>query len=348
MTSGEKHHAERFDGLMPSPEPGAFELAGANVRFTSERGVSDYALGELRVSPRLARTRRFIHLPDGTALLCADGPHLDALPEREPTERPVAWLEQRVWVAVVAVVLTVALVVAARFRGLPWAADAIAQRISIESERALGRQTLARFDELVFSPSDLEAGETAPINQAFASLVRGAGGTYRGQLHFRASEIGPNAFALPGGDIVLTDELVSNCSTAEVKAVLAHELGHVERRHVLKQLVVASGTAALATAIFGDASSLSVAATGAPAFVLELEYSRELESEADAFAFALLERQGASPADFADALECITAEVPDASREGSFLASHPGTEERMQRARKAAGSARPAAPVAPR
>jgi Zn-dependent protease with chaperone function len=313
MTSGERHYAERFDGLVPLPEPGELELAREHLRFTSERGAKDYARSEVGVSPRLARARRFIHLPDGTALLCADGPHLDSLPERERTERPVAWLEQRVWVAVLAVVLTVALAVAARFRGLPWAADAIAQRTSIESERALGRQTLARFDELVFTASELESGEMAPINEAFASLVGEAGGKRSGELHFRASKVGPNAFALPGGDIVLTDELVANCSTAEVKAVLAHELGHVERRHTLRQLIVASGTAALATAIFGDASSLSVAVTGAPAFLLELEYSRELESEADAFAFALLERQGASPADFADALACITAEEPDAS-----------------------------------
>ena len=99
-------------------------------------------------------------------------------------------------------------------------------------------------------------------------------------LHFRnAPDIGANAFALPGGDVVVTDGLVELATSPEqVAAVVAHELGHVAHRHGLRNMVQASILAALVSYWTGDFSSLATA--GATA-VLSAAYSRDFEREAD-------------------------------------------------------------------
>ncbi len=82
----------------------------------------------------------------------------------------------------------------------------------------------------------------------FADLAtraeRGTGGY---SLNFReGGAIGPNAFALPSGTIILTDELVDIAGDDNdmVLAVLAHEIGHVDKKHSLRQIYRAAGTAA--------------------------------------------------------------------------------------------------------
>jgi Zn-dependent protease with chaperone function len=107
------------------------------------------------------------------------------------------------------------------------------------------------------------------------------------ELKFRGGgKIGANAFALPGGFVVLTDELVALAETdLEIIAVLMHELGHVEMRHTLRQTLQGALPGLLLAAMTGDVDSL---ASGLPAALMQLRYSRQMETEADAYALASL------------------------------------------------------------
>ena len=69
------------------------------------------------------------------------------------------------------------------------------------------------------------------------------------RIEFRKSRIGPNAFALPGGSIVITDELVAlvDGDAAVVTGVLGHELGHVRHRDGMRMLLQASAVGVLAS-----------------------------------------------------------------------------------------------------
>jgi Zn-dependent protease with chaperone function len=128
---------------------------------------------------------------------------------------------------------------------------------------------------------------------------------------------------------------------AQLAGVLAHELGHLERRHSMRAMVRGSLATALSAALFGDFSAV---AAGAPALALGMRYSRDMESEADADALALLRRRALSPAPLADLFDALDRTPQAEARRRlprwlaagiDFTASHPPNAERAARLRAA-------------
>jgi len=158
-------------------------------------------------------------------------------------------------------------------------------------------------------------------------------------LEFRDSAfIGPNAFALPGGTIVITDAMIKTAqSPEEVLAVLAHEIGHVESRHALRHVLQSSAVGVVAASVTSDAASLSVAVAGLPVLLAQTKYSRDFEAEADEYGFQLLKQHQLSPDAFASLMERLTQKQESTERAYAFLSTHPVTAERIKRAREAAG-----------
>jgi predicted Zn-dependent protease len=150
--------------------------------------------------------------------------------------------------------------------------------------------------------------------------------------------IGPNAFALPGGTIIITDQMIEFAeSQEEILAILAHELGHVEERHILQLVVQSSFAALVAATVTADAASLSALVAGIPAILLQKKYSRDFEDKADEYAFDMLKRHDVSPEAFASIMERID-DNKESMRSFSFMDTHPITEERIRKARDSAVS----------
>lgn len=329
-----------YDGREPIGVPITLIIAEREAAFIGAQIVQEYAVHQLRVSPRVGRADRFISLPDGGQFQCPDDPRLDRLPHDGQPEGLVAWLEARTGVALAGIAITVTLLLAGYFFGLPAAAERAVAHIPIETERALGEQVLTWLDvNKWFKPTKLDDELQESIRGDFDELRRGLPMEAHYRLEFRNSPfIGPNAFALPGGAIVITDGMVDKAeSLDEVAAVLAHEIGHVERRHAMRHLLQDSAVAVVAATITADAASLSVAVAGLPALLARAKYSRTFETEADDYAFQLLKRHGRSPETFATFMERLVAEADeDKKRRFAFLSTHPVTAERVQRARAAA------------
>lgn len=326
-----------YDGRRPLGSPATLIVAGRVAALIGTQLAQRYPTQQLRVSPRIGRAERFIALPGGGQFHCADSAALDQLPQESPAEGVVAWLEARAALALAGVVVIVALFAAGYFYGLPAAAERVVAHIPIETERALGDEALAWLDKHEwFKPSQLGDEMKFFVRKEFEELSAGLPMARHYRLEFRASFIGPNAFALPGGAVVITDAMVNEAgSLEEIAAVLAHEIGHVERRHTLRHLLQDSAVAVAITTITADAASLSVAVAGLPTLLAQAKYSRTFETEADDFAFELLNRHGRSPEAFATLMERLAGDDGDAERRYAFLSSHPMTAERAQRARDA-------------
>jgi Zn-dependent protease with chaperone function len=139
-----------------------------------------------------------------------------------------------------------------------------------------------------------------------------------------------DAFALPSGTLVVTDELAALVTDElaalvtddEVVAVLGHELGHVERRHVPRQFSQSSVVGLVTGWLFGDISGVLA---GLPAALLDANYSRAFEAEADHYAAAMLLDNGTSPALLATALEKIAADAGSGRRPRSRKTTSPAT-----------------------
>ena len=328
-----------FDGERPLAAEGRLDIGDADVTLVVGEHTGRYAKSQMRVTPRIGSVLRFINFADGGQFLCADQTYLDALPQESPSEGVVSWLENRIKVAVASVVCIVLFLIGGYFYGLPIIAKKIVQRIPIKTEIALGEQVLSWFDESGWStPSDLEYLDREEILSGFRRLYADLPYRDHYRLEFRQGNIiGPNAFALPGGIILITDELVQTAETIdEVLAVLAHEIGHIELRHSMRMVIQNSIVAAGAAAVTADAATLSVAVAGLPVVIAQKKYSRGFESEADTFAFRLLRAKGISPEAFATFMERLRGDMEDMPPGLNYLSTHPVTKKRVARARAAA------------
>lgn len=146
--------------------------------------------------------------------------------------------------------------------------------------------------------------------------------------------MGPNAFALPNGDVVIFDQLIRLAENDdEVAGVIAHELGHVAHRHGLRQLIQSSVVSFVVGIYLGDVSSV---AASLGALVLESRYSREFEFEADAYAARTMVAAGRGTEPLAAMLERLEKSHDASGSAGagwSGLSSHPETAERIARLR---------------
>jgi Zn-dependent protease with chaperone function len=258
---------------------------------------------------------------------------------------PLAQRMQTRWPVFLAVLAIAAAALGAFYRwGTPWAATQVTRQVPLDWETALSRRALRDLDRSLLKPSKLSAQRQAQLRARFDALARQVEPglhRYRGyapalSLSFR-SGLGANAFALPGGAVVITDGMVAAAERQGVGddalvGVLAHEIGHVIHRHTTRMLVEqAVLNVGLGLAV-GDVSSLlSVGGS----LLTGLSYRRSHESEADCFAVALMEKAGLPTAAMADLLLGIEAEhaqqekgkapVDEPSFMESLLSTHPET-----------------------
>ena len=174
------------------------------------------------------------------------------------------------------------------------------------------------------------------------AATEGQAATMEWTLLLRAGgeTLGPNAFALPGGTIVVTDELLEllEGEPATLLGVLGHEWGHLRHRHGMRAVAQASLLALATSLVLGDVSGV---AAGIPALVGQLGYSRDAEREADAEAVRVLRAAGHSPAAMVVLFERLQAKRGAQAAGKSLplalaLASHPFDEERIAYFRAAA------------
>lgn len=193
--------------------------------------------------------------------------------------------------------------------------------------------SLSSLDTAVFKESTLPQAEQDALRTRFEALAAHApGGAGAYNLNFRGGGvIGPNAFALPDGTLVITDELVEMAEgdTDMLLGVLAHEIGHVSHEHSLRQIYRAAGTAALIMLIAGDIGSAGEDILTSGAGLLSLSYSRSAESEADRVSVELMNQAGLDPTAIGRFFAVIQKKLGD-DGETSILSTHPGTPERRK------------------
>lgn len=321
-------------------------------------------LGELRVSERVRNAMRKVTFPDGAYLEILDRHGFDALlHETGHRDSLVVRLQQSWRGALAACAATIATLVLGYLYGLPLASEAIAKALPEKVERMVGSETLEFLDNRFMAPSKLPEERRAAIIQRFTALTRPLTDAPTYEIIFRKSKIGPNAFALPSGQIVLTDEIIKLVDNDDaVIGVLAHELGHLHERHLMRRIIQSSAIGAAATALFGDVSSIVATV---PTVMLDLKYSRDAEREADDYAIAMLKKNGIPLSNLALLFEKLLekeerdhndekddksakanpdAQVTKGNKDAAdvqgddatvYLSSHPSSRERIERIRKA-------------
>jgi Zn-dependent protease with chaperone function len=322
-----------LDGQTAASVPATLELGANGVAVVSGPPQPVIApLAQLRISGRIAHVPRIVYLPGGAAFETEDNDAVDLACEQAGMKPPagfVHWLESRWPVALAAVLAVVILTIGFVRWGAPAIADWGARIIPAETDEAIGLGTLQFIDDRYLFRSTLPNRRQQELGEKFHEMTVGLEDGHQYVLELRdGGSLGANAFALPSGIVIMTDQLVELAeSDEELVAVLAHEIGHVRGRHALRQMMQSAGVAALAMALLGD-SSVSAVVLAAPILV-DARYSREFELEADAFARQWLRENGIEESRF-DTILCRMTAADGGDRDFGFLSSHPPTDERAR------------------
>ena len=140
-----------------------------------------------------------------------------------------------------------------------------------------------------------------------------------------------NAFAIPGGNIFIYSGLLNKLeSPEELVALIGHEVTHVTERHSLKSIFRSMASSLLFGLLFGDASGL---VSQADQFK-QLDYSRELETQADNNGLKLMLKNNVDPEGMLNLLKILKRENEELPQMMKYLSTHPDTETRIQNVEK--------------
>jgi len=136
-----------------------------------------------------------------------------------------------------------------------------------------------------------------------------------------------NAFTVPGGNILISTGLIGFCdSPEELAAVMAHEMGHVEERHVVSRLIKELGIEILTSGdqyVIGEVTGL----------LTSTSFDRKQEEEADLFAAKLLESTSIEPRTLATLFRKLEEEMDnELMKEFEIISTHPNFRSRIREA----------------
>lgn len=329
-----------YDGRVSTRRSVVVSVAAGMLEVRGDEVALSFPLSEVRVTPGVGSIRRFIKLPDGGMCDADDPAFLESVVAAQGKKTGPSlvhrWEKSLGYVAL-ALVATAAIVAGFVRYGVPVLAKKVAFAIPVDLETRMGGESLSILDRFAFAPTGLPRVRREKLRRLFGDVARHAGIDGKSRLEFRkAKGAGANAFALPSGIVVMTDEMVKLArNDDELAAVLAHEAEHVRGRHGMRHILQNSMTVLIVSAVTGDIASISSLASTVPTVLIDAKYSRDFEREADAAVAVYLKSRKIPLKRYADILGRLQAEL-DKKTPGepapakNYLSTHPPTEERIK------------------
>ncbi|MFN9503513.1 MAG: M48 family metallopeptidase [Rubrivivax sp.] len=347
MNSPTSPGGQLFDGRSAQGQLVRLSLEGAELCL---HRLSDGAEPALKRYPRSAvtwpeKTRhgvRQVLLPDGGVVSLADAAVWDAWSAQQGLEQVLAVRWALSWpTALVSMGVLVVVLLVSGIWGLPWAAEKAAPWVPQSVREQIDSSAMAQLRRQGWLlPSQMPEGTAQQVEAELRRMLSAAypaGEAPRVTLAvYRMPDwAGPNAFALPGGQVVVSDALLRLLPAEDgrlhpgVLGVLAHEVGHVHRQHGLRNVLASSVTGVLLGWWVGDYSSTLAAA---PALIIQAGYSRSAEREADDEALRILRAAGVDPRGMVAFFAALKKAYPERDGDSpSFgLATHPPDSERVK------------------
>jgi Zn-dependent protease with chaperone function len=265
-------------------------------------------VNDLDISSRLGNSARFVRFANGAAFETTDNAAVDTL-QKKRLDGGFAGLlhtlESHLGLVVTAVVLVLALLVGGALYGIPATARLIAFQLPQNTLDTVAAESLAVLDRTHFAASELSDERQAQLQAEFKPVLA----QYPDiplTVEFRkgGDKVGANAFALPDGTIIFTDEMIALSQTpSERIAVLAHEIGHVAERHSLRAVIQNAVLGFVYVGVVGDGTAMGDLLVGLPVLAATLSYSRDHETEADVFSARYLDQAGRERQAFVDIMQ---------------------------------------------
>ena len=332
----------------------------------SLEGITEqsYRVIDVDISPRVGDTIRYIDFPDGSQFETADNDAVDELLNRFRPDK-LHNLIHRLEAAKKVVVASLVVLVIGGWSiiqfGIPYLSRELSMMLPEETSHYLGQGMLETLDGEWFEESNLSQVRQDELSTLFLEHSTNIGKPEI-RLEYRNSPIiGANAFALPNNVVVLTDQLIDLASeNEEIVAIMLHELGHIEHRHILRSTIQSFSMTFFIMGISGDVSTASSIIASAPVIFIQAGYSQNMELEADNYSLEYMLEHQINPIHFVtimqkleashtlefrtcmgyndDTQRCLAVAMAqqdtssaDVRSLGSYLSTHPPTDERLRR-----------------
>ncbi|MBU0729344.1 MAG: M48 family metallopeptidase [Proteobacteria bacterium] len=227
------------------------------------------------------------------------------------------------------IAVTVILLISGYVWGLPAGIETFSNLIPLSWEEKLGASVKAQFG-IQFTECDSKETILA-LEQIIKQLNAAAPDhPYTFKVSLVKSDM-VNAFAAPGGQIIIFTGLLKAAENAEeVAGVLAHEMQHILQKHATKNMLKGLSSTLMLQMIFGNQDSFAKIAMHGAQILDHFQYSRKNEEEADQLGFELMLAAGINPQGMIDFFENIS-HIDDLSEKiPPYLSTHPATAERIQ------------------
>lgn len=210
---------------------------------------------------------------------------------------------------------------------VPWLGERVAKNFSKEKEISLGDQMYRS----IIASSKVDARKTKILNTFYKQLHYDVG--YPVEITVvESNEV--NAFAVPGGHIVVYDGILENMKTpGELAALLGHEASHVKLRHSLRNIFRSLARKMFLLLLLGGDAGIAGYLADRADNLKGLQYSRELETEADDSGMELMNRSNVNPDGMLQLMMLLSKEG-EGRETSALLSTHPVFESRIKNVRQ--------------
>ncbi|AOR63614.1 M48 family metallopeptidase [Pectobacterium wasabiae] len=311
---------------------------GSMMVLSTESSNTTFTLEQVEVSDALGSIPLTLTFPDGGRFVPSDDPTFRAWYSARRRPGLVHRLERHKRGVILTLFATLFIVINYVYVVLPWASSALALHIPTAIEQQLGQHTLTLLRHSDFKPSKLPIARQQAMQTLFQQVMPADMREDKTplRLEIMSAPIGPNAFMLADGTLIISDDLVTLAkSDNELAAVMLHEMGHHAYRHPMRMVVRSSLVSLTFMWMTGDVSGVGDIVLQSAAFINEMQFSRDMEREADAWAIAKMQQQGRSLQSMQAMYQALinhdrseddveSLDLPD------WLSTHPDMDERLR------------------
>lgn len=331
----EKYPAIYYDGRSSMPQPGILELESHALRFTPDmidfsESEHHFSVSDIHNIETASDDYIQLHfsIPNGAVIEVRDKQFFGAFKLHYPFSSAVK--RNNFWVFSTPLQVTLLfgivgclMIGTIYFSMLSFLAAAAASRFPVSVEKKIGNLLADKImTDFIIDTTRTKYFQKFADNLHYPGLFSMKPIVVKGEIL--------NAFAIPGGQIVVYDSLLNVIADpSELAALLAHEYTHVEHRHTLRMLIGNVAGYALVSILFSDVSGITAMVLENAQSMKNLQYQRSMEQDADLTAVKYLQNRKLNPEGMVNLLEILKEQSPAASSI-SWFSTHPNIDKRIE------------------
>ncbi len=323
-----------YDGKTSQPYDAQISILGNSLTINYENGQVVWAISAIDYSSFTGKGKTMLkygEFPHQYLEFSLDSPLFHALENHLPRRREGFWAFSNELAnsgfrgVLIGSAIFIAITAGFYFLVLPKFAEYVATKIPIETEISIGKQ----FYESFVGDMKVDKAKTKLLND-FAKKI-----DFETKYPLKFTVVKSeqvNAFALPGGNIVVFSAILKKIkSPEELVALLSHEVTHVKERHSLKGLARNLAGSLVVSVVIGDMSSIGNILVSQANNIYQLGFTRDMEKEADLEGLEIMYHNKLDPQGMIHLMERLHEEEKKygVDKMPTYLNSHPMTKERI-------------------